>query len=123
MKSTRFWIGIIAILLAVSSVAAVLQFTNQERGGFAEIYQNGVFIKTISLNVDAEFTVKAENGGYNTIRVADGKIAVVEASCPDKICIHQGAASSGVKPIVCLPNRLVIRVVSTAKEKIDAIVR
>lgn len=123
MKSTRFWIGIIAVLLAVSSVAAVLQFTDQKRGGFAEIYQNGVLIKTVSLNVDAEFTVKAENGGYNTIVIRDGKIAIVDASCPDKICIHQGAVSSGAKPIVCLPNRLVIRVVSTVKEKIDAIVR
>lgn len=123
MKSTKFWIIIIAVLLAFSSVAAVLQFTDQERGSFAEIYQNGELIKMISLSADTEFTVKDENGAFNTIEIKDGKIAVTDASCPDKICIHQGAVSSSAKPIVCLPNRLVIRVVSSVKKEIDAIVR
>jgi hypothetical protein len=37
-------------------------------------------------------------------------LAIVSASCPDQICVHQGFISTSLLPITCLPNRLVIRV-------------
>ena len=78
----------------------------------AEVYQNGTLIKTIPLYLVTEtqtFTVTGENGAENVIEVRPGSIAVISASCPDKICVHQGFRSDSLLPITCLPNHLVIK--------------
>ncbi|MBR4895991.1 MAG: NusG domain II-containing protein, partial [Clostridia bacterium] len=47
--------------------------------------------------------------GENTVRVETGRIRIVSADCPDKICVDTGWISDSAAPIVCLPHRLVIR--------------
>ena len=75
----------------------------------AEIWSDGVLIRTVPLTVDDEFVV--ENGsGTNVVTVRDGKIAVTQATCPDHYCMQRGFCNSGAQ-IVCLPNRLVIKFV------------
>ncbi len=88
----------------------------------AEIYLDGKLHKTVPLSQNTEFTVNSEYGS-NTILVSDGKIAVVDADCPDKVCISSGAISGGMVPIICLPHRLEIRIISTNEENIDAQIR
>lgn len=84
----------------------------------AEIYLDGELYKTVSLSENTEFTVNSRYGS-NTIRVSDGAIAVTDADCPDKVCISSGAISGGVVPIICLPHRLEIRIISTEDDNID----
>ena len=62
---------------------------------------------TVDLQIDQEFTLEAEAGGYNIVTVKEGKIAVTEADCPDQYCVKQGFCNSG-EQIVCLPHKLVI---------------
>ena len=69
--------------------------------------KNGSMITTVDLSKDQEFTLTAEGGGYNTVTIKDGKIAVTEADCPDQYCVKQGFCNSG-EQIVCLPHKLVI---------------
>ena len=79
----------------------------------ADLYQNGELLQTIRLDtVTAEYTfeVSGNAGATNTVCVRPGSIAIVSASCPDQICVHQGFISTSLLPITCLPNRLVIRV-------------
>ena len=88
-------------------------------GKTAEIYSNNKLIKTVSLNKDDEFTIK--NGdNYNIIRVRNGKISVCESDCKNQICVKQGEIDNSLLPIVCVPNRLVIRVDSSKQDGIDA---
>ena len=63
-----------------------------------------------------EFRVETTQGDYNIIRVENGRIRVVEASCPDKIDVKQGWISNANQSIVCLPNRLVIRIIQDKPE-------
>ena len=77
----------------------------------AEIYKDGVLIRSIRLSADTpdeSFTVTGENGTFNVIEVKEDSIAVSAASCPDKLCVHQGFRKDGQLPITCLPNHLVI---------------
>lgn len=79
----------------------------------ADIYQNGVLLESISLNNITEsytFTVYGEENCQNEIEVRPGSIGILSASCPDKLCVHQGFIDSSLLPITCLPNRLVIQV-------------
>ncbi len=78
----------------------------------AYIYQDGELIKTIDLDAVVtpyEFTVKSELGS-NTVRVEHRSISIIEADCPDHLCIKQGSIEDSAVPIVCLPHRLVIQI-------------
>ena len=110
MKSTKFWITLVAGLLILGAAAAVIVWKLSPGGTVAEISQNGTVIRTIRLDrvTQAEtFTVEGP-AGSNTIEVEPGRIRVRAADCPDQVCVHQGWLSDGVTPIVCLPNKLVI---------------
>lgn len=62
--------------------------------------------------------------GYNLIGIDQGKVRVKDASCPDKLDIHQGEISDVGEIIVCLPNRLTIEIEGLKKEnEIDKLSR
>ena len=108
-----------AVLLAVAVFSCVWIYVSwhqhrpDDQALYADLYQNGELLQTIRLDtVPGEYTfeVKGEAGATNTICVRPGSIAIVSASCPDQICVHQGFISNSLLPITCLPNSLVIRV-------------
>ncbi|MCR5461334.1 MAG: NusG domain II-containing protein [Acetatifactor sp.] len=100
------------LLLACLCSIAWIAVRAKNQSLVAEIYQNGTLIKTIPLYLVTEnqtFTVTGENGAENVIEVRPGSIAVISASCPDKVCVHQGFRSDSLLPITCLPNHVVIK--------------
>jgi hypothetical protein len=90
----------------------------------AVIKQGNSVIQKIDLSDIAqpyEFEIADENGGHNKIRVENGKIAVIDADCPDKICVEQGYINNSAVPIVCLPHKLSITIIGGADEYADAV--
>ena len=61
--------------------------------------------------------------GLNVIEVDDGSVRVVEASCPDKLDIKQGAISKVGEKLICLPNHFVAEILSEKKTDIDGVSR
>lgn len=110
MKNTKVWIALLgaAALLCLGSIAWMR--LSAQTGTRAEIYQNNILVRTVSLGEDTQFTLDAPGGGFNTVTVEDGRICVSQASCPDQVCVHQGWVSDSAVPIVCLPNQLVIQI-------------
>lgn len=106
MKSNKLII-LILILLLICIGLSVYLFIPRKPQVTADIVSFGKTIQTVSLNKNDTFTINTPGGGYNTIVIQDGKIAVTDASCPDHVCIGFGWCSSGM-PIVCLPNSLII---------------
>ena len=72
------------------------------------IFDKKVVGKTIP--IETEF-------GYNLIEIGDGKVRVIEASCPDQLDVKQGYISKTGELIVCLPNRLVIEIKGIKDER------
>ena len=107
-------ISLLILFLLLFSVGSILYKKNVAGNtpGVANIYQDGILIKSIPLTKDysTAFVVEGKNGAFNKIEISDGQIAVTEASCPDHICISQGAINNYLIPITCLPNHLVISV-------------
>ena len=101
----------IAILVSVNLLTAA-------RGDTAEIYVNSKFAASLPLD---ENTVKEINGGTNRIRIENGYVYMEYADCPDKLCIKQGKISDSSRDIVCLPNRVTVKV--TRKGSTDAVSR
>lgn len=126
MKSTKFWVILVAALLVVSLAATVLTLRGKTGSETAGIYQNGELIRTIDLSrVSEPYSFLVEGpAGTNTVLVEPGRICVSHADCPDQVCVDQGWISNSVVPIVCLPNRLVIRIGDPAQtEEIDGVVK
>ena len=102
---------VIAILCGIRIYAVSHSSTGNGQALYADIYQSGELLETIRLDTVTDeytFEVPGENGASNTVR--PGSIAIISATCPDQICVHQGFISTSLLPITCLPNRLVIRV-------------
>ena len=76
-----------------------------------EIVQNGQILRTIDLThaKNEDIRIEAPDGSYNIVRIRDGEIWVEEAGCPDQTCVKMGKLRTESLPIVCLPNKLVIR--------------
>lgn len=107
-RRTLFWAVLFAALFALGAGFYLLR----PGGGRAVISVDGEPYRTVDLGAVTapyEFTVQTERG-WNTVRVEPGAIRVVDADCPGRDCVGQGAISDGVIPIVCLPHRLVIEI-------------
>lgn len=89
----------------------------------AKIYSNGQLVREIDLELVTEpyqFIIESETGS-NTVYVEKGAISVTDADCPDKVCIKTGSISGGITPIICVPNRLEIRI--EAETDLDGVAR
>lgn len=111
---------IVLILTSLAVIAARVLFAVNNKT--AKIYQNGELIQEINLDdltESVEFKITGKNGCKNTVRAEHGRICMLDADCPDKICVNTGWISNGVIPIVCLPNKLTIEI-SGGKNDIDS---
>ena len=116
---TRLWIALLALILILSAASALLLLRPGEDATQARILSGGQVVRVVDLAIDQTFTVPSPSGGYNTVTVSGGKIAVTEASCPDHYCAKRGYCAGGAD-IVCLPNQLVIQFL--AEQEIDAVI-
>ena len=101
----KYWILIFGALFALC-LALVFFPKNTAPAQTAQVVSEGKTIRILNLNTPQEFTIEVD-GGYNTVTVKDGKVAVTSAAWPDQYCVRQGFCNSG-KQIVCLPHKLVI---------------
>ena len=110
----RVWdVVLIVILLALVGLAIYFAVV-PESGANAEIYVDGELYKNISLSKNT--TIKLD---HLTVVVQGGCVMVEDADCPDKICVKHGAISKAGQTIVCLPNRIVIKI--SGKGEVEAI--
>lgn len=119
-KKRRNDIILIAGLLAAAGIAFGAIQLSKSRGGYAVVIQDGKEVASYPLNVDTSVTFDSPTG-YNTLVIKDGKADVTEASCPDKLCVNQHSISYNGETIVCLPNKLVVKIVSEAESDVDII--
>jgi len=110
-------IGLLSLVIIVSFLTLHLLRIN---GEFVSIYVEGNQIYRLSLKEDTEIKV---NGimGVTRIRVQKGSVTIVEAPCPNKICKKMGKISRSGEILVCVPNRLVLRITGKMDSEIDAI--
>lgn len=111
----------IALVAVMAILVSIVFWTNvgAEEGSVVKIYQDGKIIKELPLDVETEFVVA---GDYiNKIVVKDGKASIAESDCPGKDCVHSGAIFEAGRSIVCLPNRVELRIEGASE--VDFVVR
>jgi hypothetical protein len=116
---TKHWIIAFAIVFLLLAGIVAWQYLGARPAGTAELWADGVLVRTVDLSVDGEYRIESAEG-WNLLSVRDGKLAVTAASCPDGDCVRCGEKNPD-PPIVCLPNRISIRF--TEQGEIDGVVR
>lgn len=120
MKKYDF-IVIAAVAVVVGVIAVVLYGLNNESGKFVQVEIDGAVADTIPLSEDFEKEYTSADGGKNTLTINDGEAKVTFADCPDGICFRHSAITRTGESIICLPHKLVVRVIDTADDsQIDA---
>jgi len=88
----------------------------KEKGSFVVIAKNGSEYMRCPLNEDRLIDM-----GTNLIAIEGGSVYMKSADCPNQICVHSGRISAAGQMIVCLPNRITVKI--TGREEPDAITK
>lgn len=102
---------IIVMIVAVAAISIILAFADNEKGSVAVILQDGKEIMRIDINTPGTREIEVNGLYHNSILYKNGRIGVVESDCPGNVCVHSGFISGSGQSIVCLPNRMEIRIV------------
>ena len=109
---TRAWILLFAAILAALILSAVLIGRPAPGRTLARVYLDGACVWEVDLaglTETVEYRVDTDSGS-NVIQARPGGIRVLEADCPDQICVKMGELTGGGIPIICMPHRLVIEI-------------
>jgi hypothetical protein len=119
MKIIKKWDVIIIILLIMISFVPYFIFMYNQRNNTGEIYAvisvAGEEYKKIRLDnhtTTEEFTVETSEG-FNIIKIDGSNIGVIDADCPDKVCILPGLVNKVGERVVCLPHKVVVEIKGT----------
>ena len=103
-------LGIIFGLLILAGVLFFLYFNKGEEGAGVIVRVDGVEIARYSLSDSGRYEL---NGGTNILVIENGAACMLEADCPDHICVSQGKVRYAGQCITCLPNKLTVTVYGT----------
>lgn len=103
------FILIFVVSLIIAGAFGVNYFVNTKNVDSIEIYMDNKLYKTYYINDKEEIKIKSKEG-YNIVKIHDKGVEIIEASCPDKVCIHQGFITKSSESIVCLPNKVHIKI-------------
>ncbi len=122
LKTHRNDVILVAVLMVLGGALALFLYATRRDGGYVSVQVDGERLMELSLRADTQ-VVLGSGEHTNTLVIENGTARVVEADCPDQICVSQGAVRYEGESIVCLPHKLVITVEGGQANDVDATVR
>lgn len=113
-------IKLLIIIVILSLIGFMCMFLSKNNSGNEAIvyYDNKEILKIdLTLSGEREYTVKGYNGDV-VILTSEGRVKVIEENSPYHLCSKQGFIKESYESIVCLPNKITIKIVSATN--IDA---
>lgn len=120
MMKRRDWISA-AVILAAALIIALVSKLTAEPAQALRITVNGEAYGIYDITEDQEIKIN----DTNICQIENGKVRMTGADCPDQICVHTAEISKDGGSIICLPNRIVLEIISEVPEntgeKVDVI--
>ena len=99
-------------LLALSVALCFMPDRTGNEDAVIQIFQDGKLIREIPLDEDTSLEI---DGDYsNIILVQDQRVSISDSDCPGQDCMHSGWISEAGRSIVCLPNRVEVRIAGSS---------
>ena len=113
-KKDMVLVGVVLLLAVVSFL--FVQMKGNENAGSVRVTVDGVEAGIFPLDQDDEISI---NNGTNKIKIMDGTVNMIEADCPDHICVDHKPISKNGESIICLPNKVVVEIQSSEDLEFD----
>lgn len=119
MKKNDYIILSIIIALVIA-IYFIWNISFSQAGNKVVVVINNTEIATYSLNEEATFGI--QNGQClivndvnfeeyaNVFEIHEGKVNMLVADCPDKICVNHVSINKSGEAIVCMPNKTYIAI-------------
>jgi hypothetical protein len=109
-----------AAVIVCACIAASFTLLPGTEGSAVLVEVAGRTVEKLDIHEDREVTIRGEKGEMR-VEVRDGRVRVVEADCPNRICVRTGWRSREGEVIVCVPNRTVIRILGKENNEVGGI--
>jgi len=110
---------IVVLLLVLAVISGWTRF-NHKTGTQAVVYSDGIKQAVLPLHLDRRIHVQGPLG-LSVIEVSEGAVHMVSSPCPHQICVKMGRIMKSESIIVCVPNRIFIRIEGNDHNQLDAI--
>ncbi len=111
----------ILLIISLCAIAVILCVLIYIRPGSSklelQILVDGQLIKSVELTDGYTGQITLDTG--NVVCIDDGCVYMKSADCPDGLCVKQGKISKSNQSIICLPHRVVVKLVG-ADSQADA---
>ena len=112
--------GILVVALLAYGIITLIQ-GKQTHNAEAVVTVDGVVYGSFVLDEDMVERIELPDGSYNVLEIKEGEADIIEASCPDGICVNHRAVSKRNQSITCLPNKLVVEIQNGEESDVDMI--
>ena len=106
------------VILTLLSFPIIKHFHHE--GEWAVIEADGRVVGNFSLDEDRLISVDGKLG-TTRVKIAGKGVRVLDSPCPHKLCVKSGPISRSGETLVCLPNRVVIRIEGGDERSVDAV--
>ena len=112
----RDLIFLIVVAAVVLAVWGGFRLAGRSAGGQVEVTVDGEIYGIYSLNQEQEIPIEIDGEIQNILQIRDYEADMVDADCPDRLCVDMKPISAEGETIVCLPHRVVAEVISSDEE-------
>jgi hypothetical protein len=114
---------ILIIFYIIAAVAVGIWSLSPDTGQNQVVirHQNELYGTYPLPSAEEQIVVIDEDGHYNKIRIAGDSVAIIEANCPDQLCVKDGEKSKPGDILVCLPNQVLVEIEGVESGEIDFI--
>ena len=126
LKKADFFL--LFFFLAAAALIAAAPLTGSDDGGLkVKITCRGEVMGIYPLDKDIDVEVSRE-GHLNIVSIQNNTVHMDFSDCKNQSCVYTGEISTAGETIVCLPNFVIVEIISSEKgggedEAIDAIVK
>lgn len=121
-KKGDLWL--VGLLMGTGLILGAVLWLHREPGAQVVVRVDGQLTAGFALSEDTEYSIQGAGGGTNYLIIRQGRAWLDTASCPDKLCVRQGAIRYAGDSIICLPNKVVVEIVGSGDSKdLDAVVK
>lgn len=123
-KKRKNDIILIAVIIALAALIFILINSFSSNGNKVIIEQDAKQIAILDLNKNQEYRIYDKSGKIcNIVLISDGQASMKYANCKDKICVNHNKISKNNESIICLPNKVIVTVVSDKDSNVDEVAR
>lgn len=123
-RGDRWLVGLLAAGALAFLIPYLMGGGDKGEARYATITVDGELYQTVHLDEEDERIVIETGRGRNVLEVHDHGIEMIEADCPDQLCLTFGHVTRSGGTIVCLPHRVLVEVVGapSGEDEPDVIV-